>query len=340
MLDKIVSEDVDFIVLRVGRMGEVLEAQKILVTGGAGFLGSYVCDVLNRLSASVVCVDDLSSGRLENIDHLLKSEKFVLIKADVSSFESNEKFDYVLHMASPAVPEDYQSRPVETMKVNSIGTLNMLELVRKSDAKMLFTSTSEVYGDAKILPTPETYWGNVNPIGVRSCYDEGKRFSEALIMAYVRQYSLDVRIVRIFNTFGPRMRADGMYGRVISRFVDQALSKMPITVYGTGRQTRSFCYVSDTITGMLLTLLSDKAKGEVINIGSPHETTILQLARLIKRMTNSNSRIVFKRLPQDDPRRRVPDIRKAKVLLGWRPLVKLEEGLRRTIEWFKLRGDA
>lgn len=337
MLDKIVSEDIDSIINRIGKIGEVLESCKILVTGGAGFLGSYICDVLNRLGVSVVCVDDLSSGRLENVDHLLESGKFVLIKADVSSFESDEKFDYILHMASPAVPEEYQSRPVDTIKANSVGTLNMLEIARKSDAKMLFTSTSEVYGDAKILPTPETYWGNVNPIGIRSCYDEGKRFGEALIMAYVQQYGLDARIVRIFNSFGPRMRSDGMYGRVVSRFVDQALSGRPITVYGTGKQTRSFCYVSDTITGILLTLLSNRAKGEVINIGNPTETTILQLARLIKRMTNSNSKIVFKKLPQDDPKRRVPDIKKARRLLGWRPLVKLEYGLKRTIEWFKLR---
>ncbi|MEM1991392.1 MAG: UDP-glucuronic acid decarboxylase family protein [Thermoproteota archaeon] len=337
MLDKIISEDIDSIVVRIGKIGEVLETCKILVTGGAGFLGSYVCDVLNRLGASVVCVDDLSSGKLDNIDHLLENEKFVFIRADVSNFESDEKFNYVLHMASPAVPEEYKFRPVDTMKANSVGTLNMLEIARKSDAKILFTSTSEVYGDAKILPTPETYWGNVNPIGLRSCYDEGKRFSEALIMAYIRQYGLDARIVRIFNSFGPRMRADGVYGRVVSRFIDQALSGRPITVYGTGRQTRSFCYVSDTITGIMLTLLSDRAKGEVINIGNPRETTILQLAKLVKRMTNSNSKIVFKKLPQDDPRRRVPNIRKARRLLGWRPLIKLEDGLKRTIEWFKLR---
>ncbi|MCS7136153.1 MAG: SDR family oxidoreductase [Nitrososphaerota archaeon] len=340
MLDKIVSEDVDSIVARIGKVGDALKACKILVTGGAGFLGSYVCDVLNRLGANVVCVDDLSSGRLKNVEHLFESGKFVLIRADVSRFESDEKFDYVLHMASPAVPEDYQSRPVDTIRANSLGTLNMLEITRKSDAKMLFTSTSEVYGDAKVLPTPETYWGNVNPIGVRSCYDEGKRFGEALIMAYIRQYGLDVRIVRIFNSFGPRMRSDGIYGRVVSRFIDQALSGKPITVYGTGRQTRSFCYVSDTITGILLSMLSERAKHEVINIGNPRETTILQLARLIKRMTNSNSKIVFKRLPQDDPKRRVPDIKKARRLLGWRPYIKLEKGLERTIEWFKLRGGA
>ncbi|MEM2909612.1 MAG: UDP-glucuronic acid decarboxylase family protein [Nitrososphaerota archaeon] len=338
MLDGIVSEDVESIVSRIGNMGKALETCKVLVTGGAGFLGSYICDVVNKLGADVVCVDDLSSGKIENIDHLLGSGKFTLIKADVSSFEPNEKFDYVLHVASPAAPEEYQSKPVDTMRANSVGTLNMLEVARRSDARMLYTSTSEVYGDAKALPTPETYWGNVNPIGPRSCYDEGKRFSEALIMAYIRQYGLDVRIVRIFNSFGPRMRYDGAYGRVVSKFINQALSRRPITVYGTGRQTRSFCYISDTITGITLALLNEKARGEVINIGNPHEITILRLARLIKRITDSDSKIMFMELPPDDPKRRVPDIRKAKKLLGWKPFVKLEDGLKRTVEWYKLRG--
>lgn len=338
MLDRIISEDVKSILTRIGKMGEALEARKVIVTGGAGFLGSYICDVVNKLGADVVCVDDLSSGKVENIDQLIGSGRFTFIKADVSSFEVNEKFDYVLHAASPAAPEDYQSKPVDTMKVNSIGTLNMLEVARRSDARMLYTSTSEVYGDAKVLPTPETYWGNVNPIGPRSCYDEGKRFSESLIMAYIRQYGLDVRVVRIFNSFGPRMRSDGIYGRVVPRFIDQALSRRPITVYGTGRQTRSFCYISDTIVGIMSALLNEKARGEVINIGNPREITILRLAKLIKRITGSDSRIVFEKLPPDDPKRRVPDIRKAKKLLGWKPFVKLEDGLERTVEWYKLRS--
>lgn len=340
MLDSIVSEDLESVVARVGGLGEGLEGSRVLVSGGAGFLGSYICDVANRLGASILCVDDLSSGRLENVDHLTGCGRFVLVKADVSSFLTDEKFDYVLHVASPAAPEEYQHRPVETMRANSVGTLNMLEVARKSDARLLYTSTSEVYGDAKVIPTPETYWGNVNPIGPRSCYDEGKRFGESLTMAYIREYGLDARVVRIFNSFGPRMRSDGVYGRVVSRFITQALSGSPITVYGRGRQTRSFCYVSDTVTGIMLALLNEKARGEVINIGNPHEITILRLARLIKSITGSGSRIVFRRLPPDDPKRRVPDIRKARRLLGWKPIVGLEEGLKRTVEWYRMRGGA
>lgn len=336
MLDKVVLEDLDRIIKSLELHENPLEGSSVLVTGGAGFIGSYTCDALIKLGSRVTCVDNFSGGRIENIDHLLEDESFKLIRADVSVLNLQERFDCIMHMASPAAPEEYQQRPVETMLANSLGTLNILELARKSDAVVLYTSTSEVYGDARVVPTPEAYWGNANPIGPRSCYDESKRFSEALLMAYMRQHGLDVRTVRIFNTYGPRMRADGIYGRVIPRFIRQALSGEPITVYGRGTQTRSFCYISDTVEGIIRAVLREEARGEVINIGNPQEITIIRLAMLIKRVTGSKSKVAFKKLPADDPRRRAPDITKAKRILKWRPKVGLMDGLRRTVEWFRM----
>lgn len=338
MLDNIVSNDIRRILKYLGKFGKKLSGANVMVTGGAGFIGSYLCDVLANLGSRITCIDNLSGGRIENIDHLLRECKgFRFIKADISKANLSGRFDYIMHLASPAAPREYQRIPVETMLANSLGTLNVLEIARKNDAVVLYTSTSEVYGDAQVIPTPEDYWGYVNPIGLRSCYDESKRFSEALLMAYMRQYGMDVRIVRIFNTYGPRMRSDNVYGRVIPRFIKQAISGKPITVYGDGSQTRSFCYISDTVEGLIRALLKREARGEVINIGNPHEISILELAKLIKKIVGSNSRITFKKLPEDDPRRRVPDITKARKLLDWRPRVDLEEGLKITVQWFKIK---
>jgi UDP-glucuronate decarboxylase len=333
MIDSIVQEDVEKVrsVLRKGDF----ENKSVLITGGAGFIGSWICDVIVDFNAEVTCLDDFSTGKRENIDHLLGKFGFKFVEGDVCNFQSKVKFDYVLHLASRASPEEYQQHPIKTLKANSFGSYNMLELARKNDAKILFASTSEVYGDAQMIPTPETYWGNVNPIGVRSCYDEGKRFGEALFMAYYRQYGLDVRIARIFNSYGPRLRSEGAYGRAVSRFITQALTGQPLTVYGDGMQTRSFCYISDTVTGLFLFLMSEKIRGEVVNIGNPEEITILELAQRIKRLTNSASPITFHSLPKDDPKRRCPDINNAQKLLGWKPKISLEDGLVRTITCFK-----
>lgn len=333
MIDAIILEDLEKI--QRGLEREVFEGKCVLVTGGAGFLGSWICDVLVCVGAEVTAVDNLSTGRLRNIDHLTKNPKFKLIEADVSTFHSEAKFDFVLHLAGHASPEEYQTRPIETLQASSFGSAGMAELARKSDATILFASTSEVYGDAEIVPTPESYWGKVNPIGARSCYDEGKRFAEALLAAYNKQYGLDVKISRIFNSYGPRLREDGLYGRAVSRFIMQALADKPITVYGDGTQTRSFCYITDTITALMLLTTSDKAKGEVVNVGNSQEVTILELAEKIKELTKSGSGLSFHPLPKDDPKRRCPDTAKMEKLLGWKPKISLDLGLKRTIEWFR-----
>ena len=331
----IVLEDIEKVVRDLNDVS--FEDNVVLVTGGAGFLGSWICDVLVRQNAKVICVDNLSSGLKKNISHLVDNENFKFIKHDITEpIRLDEKrVDLILHLASRASPLEFDKYPIEIIRANTIGTINMLELARKYRAKFLFASTSEVYGDAKVIPTPETYTGNVSPIGVRSCYDESKRCGEALCMAYLRQYDLDVRIVRIFNTYGPRMRADGVYGRVIPRFIMQALSGKPITVFGDGTQTRSFCYVTDLLRGLLKFAFIEEGKGEVINLGNPKETRIIELAKLIRELTRSNSPIEFHPLPPDDPKRRCPDITKAKKLLNWEPTVSLREGLKRTIKWFK-----
>ncbi len=313
------------------------EDQTVLVTGGAGFLGSWLCDVLVEQNARVICLDNLASGLEKNISHLLGLENFKFIKHDISKpIHFDEKIDVVMHLASRASPLEFDKFPIQIIKANTLGTWISLGIAKKHGAKFLFTSTSEVYGDAQIIPTPETYNGNVNPIGIRSCYDESKRAGEATCMSYARQHGLDVRIARIFNTYGPRMRADGVYGRVIPRFIHQALNNKPITIFGDGKQTRSFCYVTDQIEGLLRLAWFDSAKGEVVNTGNPEETTILELAKIVKKIANSNSPLEFHPLPPDDPRRRCPDISKARKLLNWESKVELREGLKNTIEWFKL----
>jgi len=327
-----IVEDVERIKRDLKR--ESFEGKKVLVTGGAGFVGSWLCDVLVGLGNNVTCLDNLSTGMKGNIDHLVEKSKFRFINRDVCTFKTKDDFDCVFHMASHASPEEYQRHPIETLRANSLGSANMAELARKADATILFASTSEIYGDAKIVPTPETYWGNVNPIGPRSCYDEGKRFSEALFVAYHKQYGLDVKVARIFNSYGPRLREDGLYGRAMSRFIVQALTNKLITVYGDGTQTRSFCYITDTITGLMLLTTAKEAEGEVVNVGNPQEVTILHLAEKIKQLTKSKSSLTFHPLPKDDPRRRCPDISKMEKLSGWKPKISLEQGLARTVDWF------
>jgi UDP-glucuronate decarboxylase len=240
-------------------------------------------------------------------------------------------------MAGHASPEEYQVHPIETLQASSFGSAAMAELARKNDATVLLASTSEVYGDADVVPTPESYWGKVNPIGPRSCYDEGKRFAEALLLAYHKQYGLDVRIPRIFNSYGPRLREDGLYGRAMSRFISQALANMPITVYGDGKQTRSFCYITDTVSALMLLTDSDKARGKVVNVGNPQEVTILELAEKIRKLTECDSPLTFYPLPKDDPKRRCPDTTELEKLTWWKPKISLEEGLKRTIAWFSSR---
>jgi len=332
LIDPIILEDIERIKGNLKK--EYFQGNKFLATGGAGFIGSWLCDLLISLDAEVICLDNLSTGINRNIDHLFDKPKFDFVNDDVCTFKTGDEFDYILHMASHASPEEYQTHPIETLRASSVGSVNMAELARKRDATVLFASTSEIYGDAEVVPTPETYWGKVNPIGPRSCYDEGKRFAEALFMAYHKEYGLDVKIARIFNTFGPRLREDGLYGRAMSRFITQALTNKPITIYGDGMQTRSFCYISDTIMGLILLTTSKKTDGEVVNVGNPQEVTILQLAKRIKELTKSRSHLTFHLLPKDDPKRRCPNTSKIEKLLGWKPKISLEQGLERTIKWF------
>ena len=310
---------------------------RVLVTGGAGFIGSWLCNFLLEKGYKVFCLDSLITGRKDNITHLLTHEKFTFIRHDVRK-KIGIRADYIFHLASPASPASYMEYSIETSLTNSIGTYMMLELARKNKARFLLASTSEVYGDPLEHPQRETYWGNVNPLGVRACYDESKRFAESLTMSFHRKYGLGVRIARIFNTFGPRMRSDD--GRVIPNFIVQALSGKDITVYGDGKQTRSFCYVSDMVDGLMKLMFTEGIDGEAVNLGNPDERTIIEVARIVKRLTNSESRIVFKPLPPDDPTRRRPDITKARRLLNWEPKTDFEDGIKRTIDWFsdKLRS--
>ena len=311
--------------------------KRILVTGGAGFIGSWMCDVLVHTGANIDCLDNFSTGKMSNVKHL--KGRIRLIQTDVESAELSGAYDYILHLSSRASPEEYQRHPVETLTANSIGTLKVLEHARKHGSTFVLASTSEVYGDAQVVPTPESYFGNVNPIGLRSCYDEGKRFAEALCMAYFRENKVRVRIVRIFNSYGPRIREDGRYARALPRFLRQALSGNPITIYGDGKQTRSFCYVTDTVRGVLKLAVRKGLDGEVFNVGNTMEITILELARTIIRVAGSHSTIRFMPPAQDDPRRRCPDIKKANELLGWTPQISLESGLARLIaSWSVEKG--
>lgn len=302
-----------------------------VVTGGAGFLGSHLCDRLIEEGMKVVCVDNLLTGSVENISHLFGNDNFTFIKHDVTNYiYIPGRVDYILHFASPASPIDYLKLPIQTLKVGSIGTHKVLGLAKEKKARFLLASTSEVYGDPVVHPQSEDYWGNVNPIGPRGVYDEAKRFAEAITMAYHRYHGVDTRIVRIFNTYGPRMRLDD--GRALPTFVGQALRGEDISVFGDGLQTRSFCYVSDLVDGIFKLLKSNEV--EPVNIGNPDEITIKEFAEEIIKHTNTSSKIIYKKLPLDDPKVRQPDITKAKRILGWEPKVDRKEGLSVTIKYF------
>ena len=313
--------------------------QIVLVAGGAGFIGSHLCKKLLSQNYKVICVDNLLTGDKNNLNEIKDNENFTFLEKDViKSFDIDSKLDYIFHLASPASPNkksprSYINHPLETLLVNSLGTYNLLEMSKKSSAKFLYVSSSEIYGDPSISPQSEDYFGNVNPNGVRSVYDEGKRFGEAITMSYVREFGLDARIIRIFNTYGPFMQVDD--GRVVSNFINQAISNKPITIYGDGSQTRSFCYVDDMVEGLILGMFSKITKGEVINLGNPNEKKISELAGIIKNITKSTSEIVFEELPQDDPKARKPDVSKAKGLLNWQAKIDINEGLLKTIEYFK-----
>jgi UDP-glucuronate decarboxylase len=304
---------------------------RVLVTGGAGFLGSHLCDRQIGQGSDVVCIDNFFSGHKDNIRSLLGHPYFELIRHDVIHPLFVE-VDRIFHLACPASPIHYQLNPIKTVKTNVMGTINMLGLAKRIGCRILLASTSEVYGDAQVHPQTETYWGNVNPIGIRSCYDEGKRVAETLMMDYHRQNKVDVRIARIFNTYGPRMTIDD--GRVVSNFVVQALRGEPLTIYGDGVQTRSFCYVSDLIDGLCRLMDMDRFVGPV-NLGNPGEITIVELAETVLRLTKSKSKMIRKPLPSDDPVRRRPDISRARTELGWEPRVSLEEGLSKTVDYFR-----
>ena len=305
---------------------------RIVVTGGAGFLGSHLCESLLERGDEVVCLDNLSTGAIANIEHLFTRPGFTFNECNVSEYVwVPGPVDGVLHFASPASPKDYMDMPIQTLKVGSLGTHNTLGLAKAKGARYFLASTSEVYGDPKVHPQTEDYWGHVNPVGPRGVYDEAKRFAEAMTMAYHRAHGLDVRIVRIFNTFGPRLRVDD--GRAVSNFLHQALLGKPITIYGDGEQTRSFCYVEDEVRGFLA-LLDGDITGPV-NIGNPAEHTVRELAEMVREVTGSPSEIVYEPLPVDDPTQRQPDITLARETLGWEPRVGLREGLERTASWFR-----
>jgi dTDP-glucose 4,6-dehydratase len=304
---------------------------RALVTGGAGFLGSHLCDALLAEGDSVICVDNLITGRTENIDHLSREPRFEFHQVDVCGPFDFGKVDYVFHFASPASPIDYMRHGVPTLEVGSLGTFNALDVACRYGARFMLASTSECYGDPLEHPQKETYWGNVNPVGPRSVYDEAKRFAEAVTMAYHRYFRVDTRIVRIFNTYGPRLQLND--GRVISNFMKQALRGEPLTVYGDGTQTRSFCYVSDEIEGFMRLAAADEHLP--VNIGNPTEFTILECAEVVLKATNSRSKIRYEPLPQDDPKQRRPDITKARELLGWEPKIDLETGLKLSLEYFQ-----
>ncbi|MBV8518732.1 MAG: SDR family oxidoreductase [Acidobacteria bacterium] len=305
---------------------------RALITGGAGFLGSHLCELFLSRGHEVVCMDNFLTGNPANIKHLFGHDGFTFIKQDVTNYiHIDGPLDYVLHFASPASPIDYLEKPIQTLKVGSLGTHKTLGVAKDKGARYLLASTSEVYGDPLIHPQKEDYWGNVNPVGPRGVYDEAKRFAEAMTMAYQRFHGVQTRIVRIFNTYGPRMRVED--GRVVPAFISQSLRNEPLTVFGDGSQTRSFCYVSDLVEGIYRLLMSDEPLPT--NIGNPSEMTVLQFAQEIKRLTGTDAPIEFRPLPEDDPKIRRPDITKARQLLGWEPQVPLEEGLQKTIDYFR-----
>ena len=333
-----ISDEIEEIARHLGALSSAIAGKRVLVTGGAGFLGSWLCDVLVDRGASVICLDNLASGLKANISHLLDEDRFTFIEHDIAKpITFDEPLDLVMHLASRASPLEFEKYPIQILKANTLGIWVALGIAKKHRARFLYTSTSEIYGAATEFPTPEAYNGNVNPLGPRSCYDEAKRCGESYVIAYKMQHGMDVRIARIFNTYGPRMRSEGVYGRVIPRFIEQALKNEPLTIFGDGTQTRSFCYVTDQVEGLLRLALMDDAEGQVVNIGSEAEITIMELAELVNMMTGSTSELQFFPLPKDDPPRRRPDITTARTLLGWEPKIGLKDGLARTIRDWRAR---
>ena len=309
----------------------------ILITGGAGFIGSHLAKLHLSLGDNVWIIDNLLTGSKQNLDRMT-GHTLKFYEADITTFDLNKlpRMDLVYHLASPASPVQYKKHPVETLLANSVGSYRLMEWLKSGHGhRLVLASTSEIYGDPLIHPQPETYWGNVNSVGVRACYDEAKRFAEAIVTTYLRKYQIDVRVARIFNTYGPNMEKND--GRIISNFVIQALTNKPITVYGDGQQTRSFCFVADLVKGLHLLGAKDSLKGEIVNLGNPDERTVLEMAKLIKQLTDSSSEIVFQPIEDDDPKKRKPDITKAKTLLDWEPKIGLEDGLKQTINHFKER---
>src|SRR5256712_2930604 len=333
--DPIINEDLDAIRKTIDP--SAFQGKSVLVSGGSGFLGSWICDTLAGLASRIICLDNLSTGVFENIDHLKTVKSFKFEKADVCTYSKNPKVDMVFHLASRPAPEDYQKHPVETALASATGTDRMLDLARKNDARVFYASSSEAYGDPEVFPTPESCEGKVDPLGPRSCYEEGKRFGEALCKAYHDQYGLDVRIGRLFNSYGPRLREDGFYGRVVSRFIMQARRGDDITVYGDGSQTRSFCYVADNVTGILRFAGKTRLSGEVFKLGIDEASEILHLGETVRKLTRSSSAIRFHPFPKGDHRRRLPDTRRSTKEIDWSPKTDLENGLNRTIDWLKTR---
>ncbi len=333
--DPIIEEDLETIKRSIDP--GAFQGKSILVSGGSGFLGSWICEVLSEVGSRIICLDNLSTGVFGNVEHLKGTKGFEFEKADVCTYARKPKVDMVFHLASRPAPEDYQKHPVETALANATGTDKMLDLARKNDARVFYASSSEVYGDPEVFPTPESYEGKVDPLGPRSCYEEGKRFGEALCKAYYDQYGLDVRIGRLFNSYGPRLRAEGFYGRAVSRFLLQSFNGEDVTVFGDGSQTRSFCYVADTVTGLLRLSGKEELAWEAVNIGSMVETKVIDLARKIIQISSSKSQVGFRPFLPGDHRRRLPDGRKAKMILDWGPSVGLEEGLDRMVRWFRVQ---
>ncbi|NVM05190.1 MAG: SDR family oxidoreductase [Candidatus Helarchaeota archaeon] len=336
-MDSIIKQSIETILNNLKNEFDI-DQKNILVTGGAGFLGSWICDILVEKRANVICLDNFTSGLKENISHLFDEDNFEFINHDITQpIHFDKKLDLILHLASRASPFEFEKFPIQILKANTLGTWIVLGIAKGNSCPLLFASTSEIYGNPppEKVPTPEEYYGNVNPIGPRSCYDEAKRAGEAFVISYYLQHNLDVRIVRIFNTYGPRMRSGDVYGRVIPRFIEQALKNQPITVFGDGTQTRSFIFVSDEVEAIIRAALLPSARGKVMNIGSEMEFKIIDLAKIIKNLTKSSSEITFNPLPKDDPLRRSPDISKAKKILNWEPKISLVKGLELTIEWYR-----